>query len=314
MEFIIDFKQEKAFYKESSKKWLDGDSILFKFFKEENNNQFKIYEKLLSNVTDNTIKLNKKSIEKFNNDLLNSDILKQLKIMDYSSLFSKSPKEICQFNRCRISIFYSNKDSEDYIIRSHFPKDWDKFGQIIENLTGIDVLNIKNLNLFVNEYNYNIGLNGVYSKQDKKLDLEEIVFATAGSLIGDIYRIKWKLNFKNKTLTTRNNIHKLDDDLINHILFLLKKYGVYKWYDESYLEKVINNPCVGFDGKSWEMSLIFQDNVHLIYTGHENYPDTYLHLGKELKKLIGEDLLEIKNFHNYEIDEYENYGDKKVKY
>ena len=51
---------------------------------------------------------------------------------------------------------------------------------------------------------------------------------------------------------------------------------------------------------------------HLFRTGHNEYPDTYLCLAYEVKKLTGLDLLEIESIPPEEIELFNNYGKEKL--
>ena len=284
-EFIIDLKNKNAFY----------DLNHFFNLSYENDDlglkDYKFHSKFKEFMSENIIELTEESIEKFNRDFLNLKMVEKLQeINDETLNKGLTFYEPCIINRCSVKIEYSDNEKE-YSFVNHYPNNWIKFGKIIENLVGFDVLNIENLKYLVTELHYDIKRDGVYSKgSNKKLTLTQLTFSRK-------YRwglSEYEINFDNNK--NSKGFIDLEDSVKEKILVALEKYGVYKWYHEEYLQNVIEYEQMGFDGFDWGVKLTFEKGITLNFIGHFNYPDTYLHFGRELFKLTGRDFFNVRKF------------------
>ena len=93
---------------------------------------------------------------------------------------------------------------------------------------------------------------------------------------------------------------------------LLEKYGVYEWIFESYQNKSKNHDSPVLDGYDWYLELVFNNSIIWNILGHNEYPDTYLCLAYDVKKLTSLDLLEIESIPQEEIELFNNYGKEKL--
>lgn len=305
--FIIDLKNKTACYDLNN-------SILI--YPEDDvdldlRDVYNFHKKFKELISDEVIALNDDAIEKFNNDFVNLNIEYELqKITDETLNNGFTFYEPCILNKCSVKIEYSDNEKE-YSFVNHYPNNWIKFGKILENLVGFDVLNIENLKYLVTELHYDIKQEGVYSKEtNKKLNLTQLTFSKGRSGragLGD------KIDFSNEESKGFIN---LENDVKEQILVALEKYGVYKWYHEDYLQNVIEMERSGFGGEDWEVKLTFENEITLNFIGHFNFPDTYLHFGKELFKLTGRDFFNVRKFEvvmDYEfVDSLKKYGDMKL--
>ena len=60
------------------------------------------------------------------------------------------------------------------------------------------------------------------------------------------------------------------------------------------------------------MELVFEESIVWNILGHNEYPDTYLCLARDVKQLTGLDLLEIETIPEDEIELFNYYGKMKL--
>ncbi len=193
------------------------------------------------------------------------------------------------------------EDGKEYNNSFHYinryPKNWIYLGELIIDILGLDLLNI-NLKKLITPLYYNITPAGVYNKKDNnKLKLKKLNF--------NIASFEEPFNSFNFSIYSNNNG-------FNQVAKLLEDHGVYKWYDEEYTENIIESDDFNdFKGNSWFIELIFENNKVLNLRGDNAFPDTYVHLGNEIKK-FKEDLLKINEIDNEQQEIIKSFGENKL--
>ena len=111
----------------------------------------------------------------------------------------------------------------------------------------------------------------------------------------------------------RDGIYDKKDNKLELTSLEFGHYEVYP-YDifESYQNKSKNHDSPVLDGYDWYLELVFNNSIIWNILGHNEYPDTYLCLAYDVKKLTGLDLLEIESIPQEEIELLNNYGKEKL--
>ena len=209
---------------------------------------------------------------------------------------------------CNINLYYSN-DYQEYSIKNDFPDDWIKFHELLIKLVHFDVLNISNLQNIVTNLFFDIKTDGIYDKKDKKLELTSLEFGHYGVFPYDTPHSSVVIDFKANEITGYFEKENADFSILFN---LLEKYGVYEWIFESYQNKSKNYNSPELDGYDWYLELVFNDSVIWNIIGHNEYPDTYLCLAREIKEITHLDLLEMDTIPSEEIELFNYYGKMKL--
>ena len=93
------------------------------------------------------------------------------------------------------------------------------------------------------------------------------------------------------------------------ILNLLEKYHVYAWTLNRYHQKSLERDPDDLEGYDWYLEIVFKGNVIWHIFGYNDYPDTYVHLAREVRRITGMDLLEINTISPKDIELFEKFGD-----
>ena len=209
---------------------------------------------------------------------------------------------------CNINIYFSG-DYQEYCIKNNFPENWMKFGEMLFEIFNFDVLNISNLEKIVTNLFFNICRDGIYDKKDNKLELTSLEFGHYEVYPYDTPHPSIMVDVENREIT---GYYEKEDIGLTVLYNLLEKYGVYEWIFESYQNKSKNHDSPVLDGYDWYLELVFNNSIIWNILGHNEYPDTYLCLAYEVKKLTGLDLLEIESIPPEEIELFNNYGKEKL--
>lgn len=102
----------------------------------------------------------------------------------------------------------------------------------------------------------------------------------------------------------------LDRDDEKLILGLFEKYHVYKWIFREYHRKSRARDPDDLEGYDWYLEMVFEGGVIWHLFGYNEYPDTYVHLGREIKEITGMDLLEIATISQDDITLFIEFGDE----
>lgn len=209
---------------------------------------------------------------------------------------------------CNINLYFSG-DYQEYCIKNNFPENWMKFGEMLFEIFNFDVLNISNLEKIVTNLFFNICLDGIYDKKDNKLELTSLEFGHYEVYPYDTPHPSVMVDVENREIT---GYYEKEDIDVAILYDLLEKYGVYEWIFESYQNKSKNHDSPVLDGYDWYLELVFNNSIIWNILGHNEYPDTYLCLAYDVKKLTGLDLLEIESIPPEEIELFNNYGKEKL--
>ena len=209
---------------------------------------------------------------------------------------------------CNINLYFSG-DYQEYCIKNNFPENWMKFGEMLFEIFNFDVLNISNLEKIVTNLFFNICRDGIYDKKDNKLELTSLEFGHYEVYPYDTPHPSVMVDVENREIT---GYYEKEDIDLTVLYNLLEKYGVYEWIFESYQNKSKNHDSPVLDGYDWYMELVFNNSIIWNILGHNEYPDTYLCLAYDVKKLTGLDLLEIESIPQEEIELFNNYGKEKL--
>ena len=209
---------------------------------------------------------------------------------------------------CNINIYFSG-DYQEYCIKNNFPENWMKFGEMLFEIFNFDVLNISNLEKIVTNLFFNICRDGIYDKKDNKLELTSLEFGHYEVYPYDTPHPSIMVDVENREIT---GYYEKEDIGLTVLYNLLEKYGVYEWIFESYQNKSKNHDSPVLDGYDWYLELVFNNSIIWNILGHNEYPDTYLCLAYDVKKLTGLDLLEIESIPPEEIELFNNYGKEKL--
>lgn len=209
---------------------------------------------------------------------------------------------------CNINLYFSG-DYQEYCIKNNFPENWIEFGEMLFNLFNFDVLNISNLEKIVTNLFFNIQHDGVYDKKNNRLELTSIEFGHYEVYPYDTPHPSVMVDVENREIT---GYYEKEDIDLTVLYNLLEKYGVYEWIFESYQNKSKNHDSPVLDGYDWYLELVFNNSIIWNILGHNEYPDTYLCLAYDVKKLTGLDLLEIESIPQEEIELFNNYGKEKL--
>ncbi|MBP3226181.1 MAG: hypothetical protein J6M08_04575, partial [Methanobrevibacter sp.] len=196
-----------------------------------------------------------------------------------------------------------------YCIKNNFPENWMKFGEMLFEIFNFDVLNISNLEKIVTNLFFNICRDGIYDKKDNKLELTSLEFGHYEVYPYDTPHPSVMVDVENREIT---GYYEKEDIDLTVLYNLLEKYGVYEWIFESYQNKSKNHDSPVLDGYDWYLELVFNNSIIWNILGHNEYPDTYLCLAYDVKKLTGLDLLEIESIPQEEIELFNNYGKEKL--
>ncbi len=209
---------------------------------------------------------------------------------------------------CNINLYFSG-DYQEYCIKNNFPENWMKFGEMLFEIFNFDVLNISNLEKIVTNLFFNICRDGIYDKKDNKLELTSLEFGHYEVYPYDTPHPSVMVDVENREIT---GYYEKEDIDLTVLYNLLEKYGVYEWIFESYQNKSKNHDSPVLDGYDWYLELVFNNSIIWNILGHNEYPDTYLCLAYDVKKLTGLDLLEIESIPQEEIELLNNYGKEKL--
>ncbi len=209
---------------------------------------------------------------------------------------------------CNINLYYSD-DYQEFSIKNDFPKYWLDFNDLLIKLVNFDVLNILNLENIVTNLFFNIKKEGVYDNEDNRLDLTSLEFGHYEAFPNDTPHPSVIIDFENKKIS--GYFEKENADFT--VLFdLFEEYGVYEWILDSYQNKSNNYDSPELDGYDWYLELVFNSSIIWNIIGHNEYPDTYVFLAREIRQLTDLDLLEMETIPDEEIELFNHYGKMKL--
>lgn len=298
--FTIDLVNKNAYYKISERG--SGD----KFLTEHSlcdDSWIEILVDLRKNMTSTIHNLSDSQIDKFLYDFNNLNLFEGF-VSEKFTYFEK----IELIYSCNI-IIYSTDNFEEYSFKNNYPKNWIEFGEILKSLFNFDVLHLNYQKQLATPLYYDIRKDGVYGED--KLDVKAIEFGHYQTYPYELPNPRLIVNFEKNTID--GYIEKkltAEDKML--ILGLLEKYHVYMWIFDEYHNKSNMRDPNDLEGYDWYLEIVFVNNVIWHIFGYNDYPDTYVHLAKEIRKITGMDLLELSTISSEDLILFEKLGNKKL--
>lgn len=297
--FTIDFANKNAYYKISERG--SGDKILDESLLCDDS-WIDILVDLRKNMTSKIYRLNDKKISRFFRDFDNLKLFENFESENFL-YFSK----IELIYSC-IVVIYSTDGYAEYSFKNNFPKNWSKFGEILKDLFNFDVLHLNYQKQLATPLFHDIKSDGIYFG-DEKLSIKTIEFGHYRTYPFELPNPRLIINFENRSIDgyIQKELTQSDE---NTILNLLEKYHVYAWTLEEYHIKSHTRDPDDLEGYDWYLEMVFEGDVIWHIFGYNDYPDTYVHLAREIMDLTGMDLLEIETISAEDIRLFEKIGDK----
>lgn len=207
-----------------------------------------------------------------------------------------------------IVIIYSTDGYAEYSFKNNFPKNWVLFGEILNDLFCFDVLHLNHQRQLATPLFYDVRPDGVYCGNER-LHLRTIEFGHYRTYPYDMPHPRLIANFEDKSIEgyIQKEMASKDEDII---LALLEKYHVYAWILTDYHNKSRARDPDDLEGYDWYLEMVFEGNVIWHIFGYNDYPDTYVHLGRELIGITGMDLLEIGTISQEDMKLFDKFGDE----
>lgn len=297
--FTIDLINKNAYYSISERG--SGDKILDESVLCDDS-WIDILVDLRRNMTSKIHRLTNEKINEFLSDFDNLALFENFESEKFL-YFSK----IELIYSC-IVIVYSTEGYAEYSFKNNFPKNWFKFGEILKDLFGFDVLHLNYQKHLATPLFYDIKSDGVYS-ENKKLSVKAIEFGHYKTYPYELPNPRLIINFENRSIDGYIQKELTENDE-NIILNLLEKYHVYMWLFDEYQVKSHTRDPDDLEGYDWYSEMVFEGDVIWHIFGYNDYPDTYVHLAREIRDLTGMDLLEIETISEGDIELFNMIGDK----
>lgn len=207
-----------------------------------------------------------------------------------------------------VLIIYSTDGYQEFSFKNNFPKDWVRFAELIRDLVGFDVLHLNYQRQFATPLYHDIKSDGVYLNCER-LPLRTIEFGHYRTYPYDLPHPRLIIDFKNKTIDgyIEKELNSTDEELI---LNLLEKYHVYSWIFRDYHKKSKTRDPDDLEGYDWYLEMVFEGDVIWHLFGYNDYPDTYVHLGREIEEITGMDLLEIGTISPDDLELFNRFADE----
>ena len=298
--FTIDLINKNAYYKISERG--SGD----KFIKENplcDDSWVDILVDLRRKMTSEIHRLTDEDIDKFRHDFANLNLFTDFKSEKFSYF-----EKIELIYSCNV-IIYSSDNYEEYCFKNNYPKGWIQFGEILKELFGFDVLHLNYQKHFATPLYYEIQKDGVYSND--RLNLKSIEFGHYQTYPYEFPKPRLIVNFERGTIDgyIEKELTGEDKELI---LGLLEKYHVYMWIFDEYHTKSNTRDPDDLEGYDWYLEMVFENDVIWHIFGYNDYPDTYVHLAREIMKVTEMDLLEINTISSNDLELFEKFGEEKL--
>lgn len=297
--FTIDFNTNRAYYKISERG--SGDKFL-----EENS----LCDDSWIDILVNLRRKMTSEIRTFDNEKADRFIFDFNKLNLFDNFESE---EFFYFEKleliysCKV-IIYSSDNYEEYSFKNNFPKAWKEFGELLIDFFGFDVLHLDYQKRLATSMYYDIKKDGVYSNGDK-LKVKAIEFGHYQTYPYDIPKPRLIINFKDRTINGYME-KELSPEDEERILELLERFHVYSWiFDEYHLKSNTRDPD-DLEGYDWYLEMVFEGDVIWHLFGYNEYPDTYVHLAREVLDLTDMDLLELNTISEEDMKLFNKFGDK----
>ena len=294
--FTIDLSNKNAYYKISERG--SGD----KFVKENplcDGSWVDILVDLRRNMTSTIYKLTDSQIDGFRHDFDNLRLFEGYESEDFSYF-----EKLELIYSCNV-IIYSTDSYEEYSFKNNYPPKWIELGEILKDLFDFDVLHLNYQKQLATPLYYDIESDGVYSGD--KLRLKFIEFGHYQAYPYELPNPRLIINFDKNRIDGYIE-RELNEGDRERILELLEKYHVYSWIFDEYHNKSNARDPDDLEGYDWYLEMVFEGDVIWHIFGYNEYPDTYVHLGREIVDMTGMDLLEINTISDNDLVLFEKFG------
>ena len=298
--FTIDLVNNNAYYKISERgsgdKYLCENSLC-------DDSWIDILVDLRRKMTSEIHYLTDLEIDKFRSDFNNLELFKDFQSENFSYF-----EKIELIYSCKV-IIYSTDNYEEYNFKNNFPDNWIKFGEILKELFKFDVLHLNYQRQMVTPLYFDIKKDGVFD--NNKLNVKSIEFGHYRTYPYELPNPRMIINFlKNRVDGYIEKELSLKDKKL--ILELLEKYQVYMWIFDDYHKKSQMRDPDDLEGYDWYLEIVFENDIIWHIFGYNDYPDTYVHLAREIIDITGMDLLEINTISNGDFELFEKFGGEKL--
>ena len=296
--FTIDFNTNRAYYKISERG--SGD----KFLKENylcDDSWISILVDLRQKMTSEIHHFEDVEKEMFLNEFRDLRLFENFT----SEQFSYFEKLELVYS-CNV-IIYSTDNYEEYGFKNNFPKNWVKFGELLEKLFNFDVLHLNHQKHLATPLFYDIRKDGVFL-DGKKLRLKILEFGHFRCYPYEVPHPNFIIDFEESRID--GYLEKEIDTGI--VLDILERYGVYVWIFSDYQLKSRSHDPDDLEGHDWYLEMVFEGEVIWHLFGYNDYPDTYVHLADEVLEISNFDLCELQTIPPEEIELLKKYGNQKL--
>ncbi|MBR4447995.1 hypothetical protein [Methanobrevibacter sp.] len=298
--FTIDLVNKNAYYKISERG--SGD----KFLTEHSlcdDSWIEILVDLRCKMTSEIHNLSDSQIDEFLDDFNNLNLFEGFVSEDFTYF-----EKIELIYSCNV-IIYSTDNYEEYSFKNNFPSNWIKFGEILKDLFDFDVLHLNYQKQLATPLYYDIRKDGIYG--DDKLSIKTIEFGHYQTYPYELPNPRLIINFEKNTIEgyIEKELTSSDKELI---LELFERYHVYMWIFDEYHNKSNTRDPDDLEGYDWYLEIVFEKNIIWHIFGYNDYPDTYVHMAREVIEITGMDLLEINTISDGDLELFERFGDLKL--
>ena len=298
----IDLVNRNAYYKISERG--SGD----KFLSENplcDDSWIDILVDLRRKMTSQIYRMSDEEVDEFVHDFNGLELFRVFESEEFSYF-----EKIELIYSCNV-IIYSTDNYEEYSFKNNYPQNWTRFGEILNDLFKFDVLHLNHQRHLATPLYYDIRRDGVYA--DEKLDVRCIEFGHYQTYPYELPNPRLIVDF------SHSSIHgyierELSGENKVLILRLLEKYHVYMWIFDEYHRKSNERDPDDLEGYDWYLEIVFENDVIWHIFGYNDYPDTYVHLAREIMDITGMDLLEINTIADGDLELFEKYGAEKLTY
>ena len=299
--FTIDFVNNMAYYKISERG--SGDIFL-----RENtwcdDSWIDILVDLRRKMTSEIHKFSDREAGELLHDYVNLDLFKDFVSEEFSYF------ERLELIYSCIVIVYSSDGFEEYSFKNNFPKNWTRFGELLKGFFNFDVLHLNYQKQMATPLYYTLKNDGIYLN-DNQLNIKAIEFGHYRCYPYELPNPRLIINFEDRLINGYVDKNLTADDE-NRILELLERYHVYLWTQSDYHLKSLNCDQYDLEGHDWYLEIVFEGDVIWHLFGYNEYPDTYVHLAREVADITGMDLLEMNSIGESDIELFEKYGNDKL--
>ncbi len=298
--FTIDLVNKNAYYKISERgsgdKFLTEHSIC-------DDSWIDILVDLRRNMTSKIYHLSDLQIDEFLHDFDNLNLFDGFVSEDFTYF-----EKIELVYSCNV-IIYSTDNYEEYSFKNNFPKNWIEFGEILKRAFDFDVLHLNYQKRLVTPLYYDVRKDGVYL--GNKLPVKTIEFGHYRTYPYELPNPRLIVNFEKSRIDGY-----IDKDLTFEdkelILELLEMYHVYMWIFDEYHNKSNTRDPDDLEGYDWYLEMVFEDDVIWHLFGYNDYPDTYVHIARDIMDITGMDLLEINTISENDLELFDKFGAEKL--